>query len=131
MALLQQELQKPYWCLHDPITTKSYQISLEMDVETMPHAMFFPGSKETIAKINQVPYQILEYDKGKFQEKLMDNTHIQIFIDNGATPSILPLSIYNKYPIFQVSKNRKLHSYSYRRKYDRISFLDRNTFKTR
>ena len=22
-ALLQQELQNPYWCLHDPITTKS------------------------------------------------------------------------------------------------------------
>ena len=26
-ALLQQELQNPYWCLHDPIMTKSYQIS--------------------------------------------------------------------------------------------------------
>ena len=24
-ALLQQELQNPYWCLHDPITTKTYQ----------------------------------------------------------------------------------------------------------
>ena len=23
-ASLQQELQNPYWCLHDPITTKSY-----------------------------------------------------------------------------------------------------------
>ena len=23
-ALLQQELQNPYWCLHKPITTKSY-----------------------------------------------------------------------------------------------------------
>ena len=29
----------------------------------------------------------------------MDDTPVQIFIDNGATPSILPLSIYNKYPI--------------------------------
>ena len=38
-ALLQQELQNPYWCLHDP--TKSYQMSSEMDVETMLHAMFF------------------------------------------------------------------------------------------
>ena len=54
-ALLQQELQNPYWCLHDPITTKSYQISSEMDVETMPHAVYFSGNKETIAKINQVP----------------------------------------------------------------------------
>ena len=31
----------------------------------------------------------------------MDNTEVQIFIDNGATPSILPLSIYNKYSILQ------------------------------
>ena len=55
-ALLQQELQNLYWCLHDPITNKSYQISLEMDIETMPHAMYFSGKKMTIAKINQVPY---------------------------------------------------------------------------
>ena len=40
-ALLKQELQNLYWCLHDPITTKSYQISSEMDIETMPHAMYF------------------------------------------------------------------------------------------
>ena len=38
-ALLQQESQNPYWCLHDPIMTKSYQISSEMDIKTMPHAM--------------------------------------------------------------------------------------------
>ena len=43
-ALLQQELQNPYWCLHDPIMTKSYQISSEMDVETMPHTTYFSGS---------------------------------------------------------------------------------------
>ena len=36
-----------------------------------------------------------------FQVKLMDDTQVQIFIDNGATPSILPLSICNKYPILQ------------------------------
>ena len=89
---MQQELQNLYWCLHDPITTKSYQISSEMDIETMPYAMYFSGNK-TIAKINQVPYQVIEYDdKGMFQVKLMDNTQVEIFIDNGATPSILPLS---------------------------------------
>ena len=38
-ALLQQELQNPYWCLHNPLATKSYQISSKMDIETMPHAM--------------------------------------------------------------------------------------------
>ena len=100
--LLQQELQNPYWCLHGPIATKSYQISSEMDIETMPHAMYFSGNKETITKINQVPYQVIEYDvKGMFQAKLMDNTQVEIFIDNGATPSILPLNVYNKYPILQ------------------------------
>ena len=89
-ALLQQELQNPYWCLHNLITNKGYQISSEMDVETMPHAMYFSGNKDTIAKINQVPYHIIEYDdKGMFQVKLMDNTQVEIFIDNGATPSIL------------------------------------------
>ena len=31
----------------------------------------------------------------------MDDTPIQVFIDNGATPSILPLSTYNKHPILQ------------------------------
>ena len=36
-----------------------------------------------------------------FQAKLMGDKQVQIFIDNGATPSILPLSIYNKYPILQ------------------------------
>ena len=31
----------------------------------------------------------------------MDDTPIQVFIDNGATPSILPLSTYKKHPILQ------------------------------
>ena len=87
-------LQNPYWCLHDPITTKSYQISSEMDIETMPHVMYFSGNKETITKINQVPYQVTDYDnKGMFQAKLMDNTQVEIFIDNGAIPSIPPLNV--------------------------------------
>ena len=34
-----------------------------------------------------------------FLAQLMDHTPIQVFIDNGATPSILPLSTYNKHPI--------------------------------
>ena len=110
-ALLKQELQNPYWCLHNPITTKSYQISSEMDVETMPHAMYFSGNEETIAKINQVPYQTIEYDdKGIFQAKLMDNTQVQIFTDNGATPSVLLLSVYNKYPILQKYPKTESHT---------------------
>ena len=31
-ALLQQELQNPYWCLHDPITTQGYQISPDISL---------------------------------------------------------------------------------------------------
>ena len=110
-ALLQQELQNPYWCLHNPITTKSYQISSEMDIETMPHAMYFSSDKVTITKINQVPYQVIDYDdKGMFQAKLMDNTSVEIFIDNGATPSILPLDMYNKHPILQKYPKMESHT---------------------
>ena len=102
MALLQQELQNPYWCLCDPVTTKSYQISMEMDIETLPHAMYFSGCPETVTKINHVLYQTVSYDdKGMFPAKLMDDTPIQVFINNGATPSILPISTYNKHPVLQ------------------------------
>ena len=60
-ALLQQELQNPYWCLHDPITTQSYQLSSDMDIETrsMPHAMYFNGNASRVTKINHVPYQTI------------------------------------------------------------------------
>ena len=106
MALLQQELQNPYWNLHHPITTKSYQISKDMDIETMPHAMYFTDDLDTITKINHVPYQTIEYnDNGMYTAKLMNDTPIEIFIDNGATPSILPLHTYNKFPIQFRSKH--------------------------
>ena len=38
-----------------------------MDIETMPHAMYFAGDLDTIAKINHIPYQTIEYnDNGMF-----------------------------------------------------------------
>ena len=96
-ALLQQELQNPYWNLHDPIMTKSYQISKDMDIETMPHVMYFTGNSDTVTKINQVPYQTIQYNEnGMFTAQLMNDTPIKIFIDNGATPSILPLCTYKQ-----------------------------------
>ena len=71
----------------------------------MPHAMYFIGDSNTVTKINQVPYQTIEYnDNGMFTAKLMNDTPIKIFINNGATPSILPWHTYNKFPI--------LHKYS-------------------
>ena len=86
MAQLQQELQNPHWC-------------------------YFSGNKETITKINQVPCQVIDFDdKGMFQAKLMDNTQVEIFIDNGATPSILPLNMYNKYPILQKYPKMESHT---------------------
>ena len=99
-ALLQQELQNPYWNLHDPIMTKSCQISKDMDIETMPHAMYFTGDSDTVTKINHIPYQTIEYnDNSMFTTNLMNDTPIEIFINNGATPSILPLHTYNKFPL--------------------------------
>ena len=107
-ALLQQELQNPYWNLHDPIMTKSYQISKGMDIETMPHAMYFTGDSNTVTKINQVPYQMIEYnDNDMFTMNLMNVTPIEIFIDNGTTPSILPLCTYNKFPILHTYPKTK------------------------
>ena len=52
-----------------------------MDIETMPHAMYFDGNATTVNKINRVPYQIIKYnDKGIFPTQLMDDTPIQVFI---------------------------------------------------
>ena len=59
-----------------------------MDIETMPHAIYFSGNAKTVTKINHVPYQTVKYDKkDMFPAQLMDDTLIQIFIDNGATPT--------------------------------------------
>ena len=115
MALLQQELQNPYWNLHNPIMTKSYQISKDMDIETMPHTMYFTDDLDTVTKINHILYQTIEYnDNGMFTAKLMNDTPIEIFIDNGATPSILPLCTYNKFPILhtypKTESNTSIHT---------------------
>ena len=44
----------------------------------------------------------------------MNDTPIQIFIDNGATPSILPLRTYNKFPILytypKTESNTPIHT---------------------
>ena len=86
-----------------------------MDIETMPHAMYFTGDFDTITKINHVPYQPIEYnDNGMFTAKLMNNTPTEIFTDNGATPSILPLCTYNKFPILhtypKTESNTPIHT---------------------
>ena len=131
MALL-QELQNPYWCLYNSIATKNYQISSEMDIETMPHAMYFSSNKETITKINQVPSQVIDYDdKGMFLAKLMKNTQVEIFIDNGATLPILPLNVYNKYPILQKYPKTESHTPIHTGRDMIESFLDRDTSETR
>ena len=82
-----------------------------MDIETMPHTMYFSGNTHTVTKINHIPYQTIQYnDKGMLPAQLMDNTPIQVFIDNGSTPSILPLSTSNKHPILKnIPKQRVLH----------------------
>ena len=114
-ALLQQELQNPYWSLHNPVTTKSYQISKDMDMEAMPHAMYFTSNTDTVTKINHVLYQTIVYNEnGMFTTKLMNDTPVEIFIDNGATPSILPLHTYNNFPILctypKTESNTPIHT---------------------
>ena len=115
ISKLIQVLQNPYWCLHDPVTTKSYQISKDMDIKTMPHAMYFTSHTDTFPKINHIPYQTVAYNEnGMLTTKLMNNTPVEIFIDNGATPSILPLHIYNKFPILhtypKTESNTPIHT---------------------
>ena len=110
-----KELQNPYWNLHDPITTKSYQISKDMDIEMMPHTMYFTSDLDTVTEINHIPYQTIVYnDNGMFTAKLMNDTPIEIFIDNGATPSILPLCTYSKFPILhtypRTESNTPIHT---------------------
>ena len=57
----------------------------------------------TGTKVNHVPYQTIVYnDNGMFTAKLMNGTPIKLFIDNGATSSILPLHTYNKFPILHM-----------------------------
>ena len=71
---------------------------MEMDTETMPHVMYLSDNSETVLKINHVLHQTVSYDdKGMFPAKLMDDIPIQVFIDKGATPFILPISTYNKH----------------------------------
>ena len=86
-----------------------------MDIETMPHAMYFTGDLDTVTKINHVPYQTIVYnDNSMFIAKLMNDTPIEIFIENGATPSILPLHTYNRFPILhtypRTESNTPIHT---------------------
>ena len=95
--------------------TKSYQISKDMDIEMMPHVMYFAGNPDTVTKINHVPHQTIVYnDNGVFSAKLMNDTPIEIFIDNGATPSILCLRTYNRFSILhtypRTESNTPIHT---------------------
>ena len=113
-ALLQQVLQNPYWCLHDPITTKSYLISTDMDIETILYAMYFSANTHTVTKINHIPYQTIQYnDKGMFPAQLMDDTPIQVFIDNGATLPFCHLVLKINIQYYKnIPKQRALHLYT-------------------
>ena len=81
----------------------------------MPHAMYFTGNTDTVTKINHIPYQTIAYNEnGMFTAKLMNNIPVDIFIDNGATPSIHQLHTYNKFPILhtypKTESNMPIHT---------------------
>ena len=42
-----------------------------------------------------------------FKAELLDDTTIDIFIDNGAMPSILPMHTYNKFPLLHTYPKTK------------------------
>ena len=66
----------------------------------MPYAMYFTSNTDTVIKSNHVPYQTIVYNEnGMFTAKLINDTPVEIFIDNGATSTILPRHTYNKFPI--------------------------------
>ena len=80
-----------------------------MDIEMVPHAMYFTDDLDTVTKINHVPYQTIVYnDNGMFTAKLMNDTPIKIFIDDGLHPPfylyILTIDISH---FTYVSHNRK------------------------
>ena len=81
----------------------------------MPHPMYFTSNTDTVTKINHVPYQTIAYNEnGMFIAKLINHTPVEIFVDNGATPSILPLHTYNKFPILhtypKMESNTPIHT---------------------
>ena len=86
-----------------------------MDIETMPHAMYFTGDTDTVTKINHIPYQAIVYNNNSmFTANLMNDTPVEISIDNGATPSILLLHTYNKFLILhtypRTESNTPIHT---------------------
>ena len=75
----------------------------------MPHAMYFTSNSNMVTKINQIPYQTIQYNENSMlTAKLMNDTPIEIFIDNGATPSILPLRTYNNFPFYTHTPKQKV-----------------------
>ena len=81
----------------------------------MPHAMYFTSNTDTVTKINHVLYQTIVYNENSmFTAKLKNDTPVEIFIDNGATLSILPLHTYNKFPILhtypKTESNTPIHT---------------------
>ena len=99
------------------ISLISYTTKLEIDLCNFP-VIWVVLSIHLDTKSNDLqyvqnlqPYQTIVYNNnGMFTAKLMNDTPIKIFIDNRATPSILPLCTYNKFPILHrvgVHKMRK------------------------
>ena len=95
----------------------------------MPHAMYFSGNTHTVTKINHIPYQTIQYnDKGMFPAQLMDDTPIQVFINNGATPSILPLNTTTNIPYYKNAQKQKVLHPSIQEAVQ-VTLLDRTTLK--
>ena len=79
-----------------------------MDIETMPHAMYFTGNLDTVTKINQVPYQTIQHNEnGMFTTKLMNYTPIKIFIDNGVHLRFYHYALITNFPFYTHTLKQK------------------------
>ena len=51
-----------------------------MDIEIMPHMIYFTSNSDTVTKINQIPYQTIQYNEnGMFSAKLMNDIYRQFY----------------------------------------------------
>ena len=110
-----------------------------MDIETMPHTMYFTGNSDTVTKINQVPYQTIQYNEnGMFTAKLI-NENVQITHDRLITlenrtammaKAIIPVLKDFKQQINNTNDRLYRQYRMMMRAHDRYNRLFRQTHKT-
>ena len=86
----------------------------QCDYSISNHTSDIPNTNDNHTSCMPTHTAIQYNENGMFTAKLMNDTPIEIFIDNGATPSNLPLRTYNKFPILhtypKTESNTPIHT---------------------